>query len=276
MKSSLYKIASTGVCVLLMMLMHTSSQAQMYHFGMSKFKYGKKKEKFENNRPFAAIQLGYNYTLPYQIEFYHYFAGNDFGGRNIPMYEYTRAVEATAGPSIHLSTHFPLLNFTDRLTLAMTLGAEYNSVSAETGNILVSPYQTYSAKFTETKVSVPIGVAIKYGADASLVKSDRFSGSLGIAAAPSYVMTQFGDYFNENLITITPFVFAEVGVMGGFNWKIRATCMPFGITGFKRSPGQEGMDAFPTQTSIKASSQAIFQVGLAIQPLAFIWEKYHW
>lgn len=276
MKSSFYKITGTVLLVCMSMLVHTSGSAQMYHFGLSKFKYKKGLPKRQNNRPFAAIHLGYNHTLPYNVHFFHYFAGNDLEGRHISEFEYRRSVLATPGPSISLGTHFPFYDISEKFTVAFTLGAEYNSVIANTGTVNISPFSSYSAELSQSKISLPFGVAIKYGADASLVRSDRFSGSFGIAAAPSYVTTKFGDYFTDASFTVSPFIFAEVGVMAGFNWKLRATCMPLGITGFKRSPGDDGMDAFPTQTSIRATSDAIFQVGIAIQPMAFLWDKYHW
>lgn len=275
MKSNFIKFISLGLAAILLMG-NIDSQAQMYHFGKSTFRYKKDAGRKQNNNPFTAIFIGYNYNLPYQIHFNHYFAGNDLEGRYINEYEYTRSVLATPVLSLSGGTHFPILNFNEKMILAFTLGAEVNLVKANTETIHISPFQQYQADFLQYTYSIPFGVAVKYGCDASLVTSDRFSGSFGIAAAPSLVMTDFGDYFSDMSFKVTPFVFAEVGVFAGINWKIRGTCMPFGIAGFKRSPGDIGMDAFPTNTSINAKSDPIFQIGISAQPFSFLWDRYHW
>lgn len=275
MKSRIFSCSRIGILVFALTFIFTESQAQMFHFGRSWSKYKKYNPRKQNNRPGSSIFLAYNYNLPYNVHFMHYFAGNDNSGRYIQEYNYKRSVMAQPVLSVAAGTHWPVLNFTDKMILAFTLGAEVNMMKANTGTVSISPYQSYEASFEEAKFSLPFGVAFKYGVDASLVKKDRFSGMLGIAAAPSYVMTKFGDYFSDSRFTVTPFVFAELGVFGGMNWKIRATCMPFGIAGFKRSPGDAGMDAFPNKTSINAKSDAIFQVGLSIQPFSFLWDTYH-
>lgn len=276
MKSNLFRIIRLGLMAVALISFALESNAQMYHFGRSWSKYKKYNPRKQNNRAEAAIFVSYNNNLPYQVHFNHYFAGSDNAGRHIQEYNYVRSVLAIPVISVAGGTHWPILTFHDKMALALTIGTEVNMTAAQTGDVSISPYQSYNADFIEAKYSVPIGVAFKYGVDASLVKKDRFSGSLGIAAAPSFVLTSFGEYFTDAKFTVTPFVFAEIGVFGGINWKLRATYIPFGITGFKRSPGDRGMDNFPSATSIQASSDGIFQIGLAMQPISFLYDTYHY
>lgn len=276
MISNLLKIGVVALIGTAGLLSTSDASAQMYHFGKFNSKYKTSPNKKQNSKFITSLQLGYNYTLPYDVSFTTFFSGTDMEGRYLMGNLYTTKVAAEPLLSVNMGIHIPIYNFNEKMSLAITIGVEANMMKANTGNMYVTPFQSFSADFTQSTFSLPIGMAYKYGSDASFVKSDRFSGSFGIAAAPGYVMTEFGNYFSEATFTVTPFVFAELGAMGGLNWKIRGTCMPFGITGFKKNPGEPGMEAFPNSSSISAKSGPIFQVGIAIQPLALMWDKRHW
>lgn len=271
---SLKKASFAAVFALSVFGISNSSMAQFNtYYSKSKTKGFKEKKK---SKFFHGLHIGYNYAFNTNITAEHQFRGLGIDGYPVPVKEDTRVIEGKPSISLSLGSYARLVSLGHRSVVALTYGLDYFGIKGDLGTISPMPGFSYNESFTQNIIGVPIGVAYKFGGEASYVKTDRFSVSAGIAAAPSYVVSEYGNAFKSVDFRIIPMVFAEVGVFGGMQFKLRGSCYPLGIANVKRRPGDPITGAFPTETNIHVYSEPIFQIGLAIMPFASRWDDYHW
>lgn len=275
MRILLHRTVALSVLFSLVLASITNDSQAQFNTYFSKSRTTGFKEK-KQNRFFHGLHIGYNYAFPTDITIEHQFRGLGMDGYPIPVKEDTRTIEGKPKMSLSLGSYAMLATLGHRSIVALTYGLEYFSLEGEIGNVNPMPGFNYDKKFTQQIIGMPIGVAYKFGGEASYVKTDRFSVSAGIAAAPAYVTSDYADAYNSSNFRIIPMAFAEVGVFGGMQFKLRGSCYPLGMAGVKIRPGDAGMGAFPTETNIHIFSQPIFQVGIAIMPFSYKWNEYHW
>src|ERR1044072_2834641 len=74
------------------------------------------------------------------------------------------------------------------------------------------------------QMALPIGLDLKFGADALMVKDMHFCATIGAGAYPSYSLTSITDapVTIDPVFSVAPYIKAEIGVNAGICMKVRA------------------------------------------------------
>lgn len=122
------------------------------------------------------------------------------------------------------------------------------------------------------QVALPVSLDFKFGAEASLLRGTRWTGTIGAGAYPAVSAT--ADYGNAGFgFGVVPFAKAEVGVLGGIYWKLRvqyaAGNMPFYT---KKNNILQGPDA----NNSELIGKGIASVSLVLMPFSWNFNEDGW
>lgn len=123
------------------------------------------------------------------------------------------------------------------------------------------------------QMALPVGLDIKFGADALAVKNHRFCATIGAGAYPSYAMTSLDyDYEIDPQFSITPYAKLEVGFFAGICMKLRVITA-IGTFNYMDVSSDNPIVGKSKTTLTGTSSTTI---SLLFMPFSFSWKKTEW
>jgi len=184
---------------------------------------------------FKRFELGYSYTVGFATYSSVERVKNP-GNETVYENNIKENVRSKFGYGGLMGSYIPLKRVGNSL-MAIGVNFQYNAflwdyttpvfqnwVTNENGEITGAYYSNdFGLGFSSMSVqmAVPVSLDFKFGAEASLQKAAKFTGTIGAGVYPSANMTV--DFDNGGFgFGVSPFVKGEIGIKGGILWKLRA------------------------------------------------------
>jgi hypothetical protein len=190
----------------------------------------------------------------------------------------TSVIEPSAAVGGLLGTYFRVAKLGKASTLNISVEANLNMLTwdnAESQSQTPDQKQTEVITGTTTAIGLPVGVDLKFGADAYPDKSYRWTSTFGVGANAGSIQTTLNNASNSE-IAVRPYIRGEVGLLAGMCFKVRAT-YTFGQLQYIRTDNS----AKNSQGNIYANittltNKSSFAVSLIVMPFAPMWDKSRW
>jgi len=235
---------------------------------------------------FTRLEIGF--ILPqYSSTFnQHYSAVNPLDGST--LVDTVINIKAKSNPAYggYLGISFPLTYLGGKAALGLSVGVKYIMCTYDLGNVTpysssVSPVSIKSSIAT-TQENVPISLDVKFGNDANTDRNTRycFTYGMGVDAGmytavntlSSSSSSTTGSHTYDAVMSVNPFMKAEVGIFMGMLFKVRAT-YDFGT--IKLADDNNQYQPTETQhTTFKNTSR--FELSLILLPLSATWHRADW
>ena len=169
-------------------------------------------------------------------------------------------------------TYFRLTHMGESGILALGVDYMYNMMTWKIDNS-----EPASFDGATVQMALPIGLDLKFGADAMMSRDHRFCATVGAGVYPSYSITSITDapITIDPAFSVAPYIKAEVGVYAGICMKVRALYTIGDLTymDYKESSNVNG---YESSTSSKLVGKSNFAVSLLIMPFSFKWKTEDW
>lgn len=169
-------------------------------------------------------------------------------------------------------TYFRLSHLGESGILALGVDYMYNLMAWKVNN---SEPGTFDG--ATVQMALPIGLDMKFGADAMQVRDRRFCATLGAGVYPSYAITSITDapITIDPVFSVAPYLKAEVGIYAGICMKVRAIYAIGDLTymDYKESSNANGVES---STSTKLVGKSNLTISLLIMPFSFKWQTEDW
>jgi len=235
---------------------------------------------------FQRMQLGYSYTMAWaEYESKDHLVDENTGATYTK--DVTTKVSSKFGYGGSLGSTIPVKRLGKKSMFAIGVDFTYNAYVWDYKVPMFSGYiydsvgdiegLDYLADFAFTGATVQMGLPVsadfKFGCDAITDKTVRFCGTIGAGAYPS--MSATVDASNAGFgFGVTPFVKAEVGIMAGLCFKLRADISFGNIPFYKEGASIYDWANFKSSSSL-TGKQAV-SLSLIIMPFAWNWNSTGW
>lgn len=123
------------------------------------------------------------------------------------------------------------------------------------------------------QMGLPVSLDFKFGAEASLKKTARWTGTVGVGGVPAGTMT--ADFGNAGFgFGVNPFVKGEVGIKGGILWKLRLQYTMGNIPFY--TANNSISEAMGTASNSELMGKGIFSASLVLMPFSWNFREDGW
>ena len=202
----------------------------------------------------------------------------------------TQNVRSSFGYGGFTGTYIPVTKLGNSTLLAVGINMAYNAFlwDYETptfqsyrtdvnGNVIGANFGVGTTPFgvsgLSIQMAVPVSLDLKFGAEASLQKGAKWTGTFGVGAYPSGSMTV--DFDNGGFgYGVSPFVKGEIGVKGGILWKLRLQYAMGNIPFYSgRNSINEGLGLSSNSELI---GKGVFSASLVLMPFSWNFQEDGW
>jgi hypothetical protein len=231
-------------------------------------------------------QVGYSFPMTkatYKVHNY-YFNEALVTGPQLDT-TFSTEIKTVGGFGVTVGTHFPVVKLGEKSILAITLDYMYNFMLWDGKTRSFSGFDdslntfTYDYDFPINGVTghmaLPIGVDFKYGGEATLDRSNRFSMAFGTGLYPSFNATVF-DFDAGAVFKMQPFLKGEVGIHAGITFKVRALYTFGKINYINWSSDPIYGIGFTQENGASLTSKSQLTLSLILMPFSWAWDKGAW
>lgn len=187
-------------------------------------------------------------------------------------------MKTTAAWGFTAGTYFPLKRLGNASALVLGVDYMYNLMTWKSdlpGGLDNTGGYTFDG--ATAQMALPIGLDLKFGADALQLRTFRLCGTVGAGVYPSYSATTLNGlpFTIDPVFSVAPYVKAEVGFYAGFCMKVRALYAIGDITymDYKNTTNSGGGEFNSTAKLVGKSNLAI---SLLIMPFSYKWDREEW
>jgi hypothetical protein len=180
----------------------------------------------------------------------------------------TRDFNTSAAFGVTVGTYFPLKRLGEASKLVLGVDFMYNVMTWKESN---TDGGVVGFNGVTAQMALPIGLDVKFGADALNVKSHRFCATLGLGAYPSYALTAIDNtpLTIDPVFSVAPYAKLEAGVFAGICMKLRLIAA-FGKIGYMEYNDKD----LKATTDFYGNTN--FAVSLLVMPFSFTWKQEEW
>lgn len=144
----------------------------------------------------------------------------------------------------------------------------------ESGNPIGTNYsKTFGISSMTAHMALPISADFKFGAEATLDRSKRWTGTLGLGVYPNGNLTMdFNDVGYG--FGVSPFAKAEIGIKAGIIMKLRATYIYGNIPYFSTQANMFGISEMTAKSELIGQHNINFS--FIIMPFSWTWDMGGW
>lgn len=176
-----------------------------------------------------------------------------------------------------VGTYFPLKRIGAASSLNLSIDYMYNLMTWKSE----VPFGLESANFVfdgaTVQMALPIGLDLKFGADAVQTRSPRLCGTVGAGVYPSYAITSLtgAPLTIDPTFGVAPYIKAELGVYAGICMKVRLLYAigDLNYMDIRNNSSGNGQTAEGYNKLVGKSNLAI---SLLIMPFSYKWQDEHW
>lgn len=182
--------------------------------------------------------------------------------------------KTSAAFGVSMGTYVPLKRLGRASSLALSIQYNYNimtwkdNVPGGSGDFLFSG--------ATLQMALPVGLDLKFGADAVSTKDHNFCATIGAGVYPSYSLTTLDAVDNiDPVFGVAPYVKAEAGFFKGICMKFRVQYVIGGLKymDYKNTSDNAGIH---TVSNASLTGKSNLSISVIFIPFSFLWEKHEW
>jgi len=187
-------------------------------------------------------------------------------------------MKTSASFGITAGTYFPLSRLGNSSALVLGVDFMFNNMVWET-EVPGFSESGFKMKFQglTSQFVLPVGLDLKFGADAVQARDRRLCATVGAGVYPSYAMTVMeGSVLTlDPVLSVAPYVKAEVGIYAGVCMKVRAIYAIGDVVymDYQKSVSEMGITA---ESALKLTSKSNLALSLIVMPFSFKWKTQEW
>lgn len=234
-------------------------------------------------------ELGYSYSMAFANYKSTELAKNPHNN-DVYTINIDRNVRSSFGYGGFTGTYIPVAKMGNSTLLAVGVNMAYNAFLWDYVTPSFQSWKTdvdgniIGANFEESlnglgfggvsiQMAVPVSLDLKFGAEATLEKGAKWTGTFGVGAYPSGAMT--ADFGNAGFgFGVSPFVKGEIGVKGGILWKLRVQYAMGNIPFYTENKSVNADLGFSNNSEL--IGRGVFSASLVLMPFSWNFQEDGW